>query len=220
MCFGLTTGSCSCAQSCSRSSSSVSYTPWGERGSTSIMCSRKAFSSRGLLAKIGMNSSELALNQNKDAQSFRRTFLTLYHSGNFRTTGILQHHVKMTGVSLKHKTKADWPCWPDPYPDCLSQLCLHWVGIWCINPSGAAWYLQVHGASVFFRNASCCSQLVRKADVQCNAALPDSSGFWKRNIVKTQNMEHCWLYLAFNMHRGDTKPCFHPNILKWIKQII
>jgi hypothetical protein len=34
--------------------------PCGESGCTSLMCSRKAFSSRGLLAKMGMNSSELA----------------------------------------------------------------------------------------------------------------------------------------------------------------
>lgn len=72
----LTWGSCSCAQSCSRSSSSVSYTPWGERGSTLIMCSRKAFNSRGLLAKIGMNSSELALNQNKHRHCFMSTINT------------------------------------------------------------------------------------------------------------------------------------------------
>lgn len=45
--------------------------PCGESGCTALMCSRKAFSSRGLLAKMGMNSSELAWGAGKGEEAMR-----------------------------------------------------------------------------------------------------------------------------------------------------
>lgn len=71
------------------------------------------------------------------------------------------------------------PYWSDPYPGCLFQLRLRWAGSLCTTLWGVSWYLQEHGASVSCHSASCCSQLVQKADVRCNAAPPDSSGFWR-----------------------------------------